>query len=127
MQIENRLQALSIKVKVQRENGSISSWPDEIKLEAVLLMAEVGIDKLIDSTKLPRSSVYIWRDKLKEIKHNLSKQKPDNDKILVTRISPPTETTTKTEPMIVMLEKNEIKIKFFCKNTSMDFLERLLK
>ena len=41
MVIENRLKILASQIKVQKRKGFIHEWPEGIKNEAVLLMAEV--------------------------------------------------------------------------------------
>jgi hypothetical protein len=127
MVLQNRLKTLAVQVKIQRENGSVSSWSEEIKKEAVYLMGEVGISKLIEFTCLPRSLIYVWRDKLKNNKTKIKKCLDKKENIFVTRISSNNTISSKNELLIASVERSGITIQFYCKNTAKDILERFLK
>lgn len=127
MLIENRLKILASQIKVQKRKGFIHEWPEGIKNEAVLLMAEVGIKKLIDSTCLPRSLIYVWRNKIKISRVKINEFKPEAEKILVTKIIANNNVLFNNKSILATIEKEGVKLNIYCKDTAIDILEKLLK
>ena len=127
MVIENRLKILASQIKVQKRKGFIHEWPEVIKNEAVLLMAEVGIKKLIDSTCLPRSLIYVWRNKIKISRVKINEFKPEAEKILVTKIIANNNVLFNNKSILATIEKEGVKLNIYCKDTAIDILEKLLK
>jgi len=127
MDEQERLEKLATQVKAMRAQGYVSKWPEEIRQEALFLAQEFGFSKVALATKLQVISLHQWEKSTQE-KKSLSLIPPQRrDELQITRfvVRPQEIPLERKNNIIATVSKGEVELKFFCKETVIEFAQRV--
>lgn len=118
MNNETRIFLLLKQIENLKSTGRIRRWPDDVRQEIKILSKDFSRNSLAKKLNIPQTTV---GDILKRFNSN------NTNEIKVTRFSGNIFSRTTTSQTILEIKKNDVTLNCFCKETSKDILESIIK
>jgi len=126
MDDQERLDKLTTKVKALREQGYVNKWPEDIRQEALFLAHKIGFSKVAKATKLQVILFHQWTKHHQEKKIISAITPQRRDELQITRfvVRPKEIHFQYKNNIIATVSKGEVELKFFCKDTLLEFAKK---